>query len=111
MTAFEQIVFDMANRLTDLSGGETTRDELAQRFACTIIQTRAQECRHLSSMLMIGAMDPSSGLGRPEMAPAAASFAKTLSDRSHHLEALAMEWARQWPPVDREAPGRLVLVQ
>ncbi len=109
MNAFEQIVFDKAKRLAELSGGETTQGELEQRLACVIIQSRAAECRHLASGLIINAMDPSSGLGSPQMAPAAAAFARTLTERSHHLEALAMEWAKNWPPEDKPVSGSLIV--
>lgn len=111
MTALEEIVYEQAKRLTKLSGGETTQAELEQRFAVNSIQCRAQECRHLATQLMMGALDPRSGLSSPQMAPAASSFARTLTERSHHLEALAMEWAKSWPPVDKDAAGKGGIVQ
>lgn len=111
MTAFEEIVYEQAKRLTALSGGETTQDELCQRFSVNMIQCRAQECRHLATQLMMKALDPTSGLSSPQMAPAAASFARTLTERSHHLEALAMEWAKTWPPEDKDAQGKVGIVQ
>jgi hypothetical protein len=114
-TAFNELVFGQSKELMEIAKRELQEERalplaeafgdeywqrIHQRFACLVIQSRAAECRHLAGQLLMK-------VGTPE----AQAFAKNLTDRSHALETIAMEWAKQWPPEMREAPGKLVLIQ
>ena len=74
--------------------------KLAQRMAIVMTQTRAREDRHLATGLMVK-------VGTP----AAQAFARELFERSHMLEALALDWAETWPPKAPEKPGPQLVVQ
>lgn len=110
MTAFEEIVLGIAKHMASL-GVDTPDPILEQRYSIIIIQARAAECRHLSGGLLTAAielaLDPQSNLKACQMQ----EFSRTLTDRSHNLERLAMEWAKIWPPEDKPAPGKLVLIK
>jgi hypothetical protein len=120
MTAFETQIYGAAKMLAektaeDVTGAERVDPEdvdlLCQRFACLMIQARAQECRKLAGSLLL---DPSSILraGEPKDAQviirACRKMSQDLEQRSHDLELLAMRWAEKWPPEDKPAPGKLV---
>ena len=121
MTAFEEQIYKVATHIAEKSkeewmaktpGAEFDFDGLAQRFACLMIQSRAQECRKLSGSLLL---DPSSILhvadNRQEgvaILKAVKKMAQDLEERSHRFEQLALKWANLWPPEDNPAPGKLV---
>lgn len=120
MTAFETQIYGAAKMLAEKSQDEYMSIQsgespdfalLHQRFACLMIQARAQECRKLSGSLLL---DPSSILragdakDQPAILRAVRKMAQDLEQRSHSLEKLAMQWAEKWPPEDKPAPGKLV---
>lgn len=69
---------------------------LGQRSAVLLIQSRALECRHLASELMINAGSH----------PIYKGIAQQLWERSHKLEAIGLQFANEWPPIE----GREIMV-
>ena len=89
MTVFESRTIEKAKKQAELSFGTDDAPKLEQRFAILLVQARAEECRHLATALTIK-------VGTP----AALAFARELTERSHGLETVATNWAKQWPPAE-----------
>lgn len=100
MTAFETwtsalveiLVGDALNLPLDPTSAEMeeAKRELSQRIAAGLVQARALECRHLAGELIVN--NPSH--------PIIASVARECWERSHKLEAIAMQFAKEWPPAE-----------
>lgn len=110
MTAFEEIVYETAKHLASI-GVDAPDLVLEQRYAISIIQARAAECRHLSGGLLTSAIELAGSPGSGAMAQAMQQLSRDLTERSHRLEQLGMDWAQQWPPEDKPAPKKLVLIK
>ena len=102
MTPFEQQIMSTAQSMAKLAQSEYAElpagqqpdwSLMEQRFAVLMVQARAQECRHLAGSLMINVGAAMSG------------FAMDLTERSHTLENIALEMAKQWPPVFLDGPN------
>lgn len=87
-TAFEEMTLGTAKQQAELVFPDqpSERDSLAQRLAILMVQARAAECRHLAGEMLLNLGTTTAQL-----------MSRDLTERSHRLEAKAMEWAKQSP--------------
>lgn len=94
MTAFDVWLKTMVAALAPDCPEDTA---LAQRIAIGLIQARVLECRTLAGELNVS--------GDPH----ARMIAAMCMDRSHKLEKLGLEYAKNWPPAGWDGPGNLIV--
>lgn len=122
MTAFMESILTTAKALTARTREEMDDvdkpedwDMLEKRFACAMIQARAQECRVQATNIVVVGKPAMLSRVPPEIRLALSlamdEFSKALLDRSHYLEQTGMDIANgPWPPVEvEEHPTGLVM--
>ncbi|MDE2022468.1 MAG: hypothetical protein KGI71_06170 [Patescibacteria group bacterium] len=110
MTAIESQILEQSKQMAERSA---TVPNLEQLFAVIMLQARAQESRKLANGLMISPGGLLRSLpNKAEVIVAGDRIVKNMIEdllrRSHELEEKAKEWAENWPPEDKPAPGKLV---
>lgn len=100
MTAIEQWAVELARGIAqdDVAAGRSIETTLEQRLAIALMQARATEARHWSGQLLIHLPHE----------PIARELSARLSDRSHKLEAIALEMCTVYPPTTEPVGPRLV---
>jgi len=99
VTPFEEWAIKTADALMGDVRETQDFDALRHRLTIGLVQARAQECRQISTSLLVKGVR------------SIADMANGLSDRSSKLESLGMRMATVWPPPDDGWPEGIHLVK